>query len=529
MKNIIKKAVVMMLCCMMVISIFACSPSTENQQMDSSTKSPDGSTDLTGDQTNPERDTLTIAITFDTGTLDYNNMAGFNNPMRMVQEPLWNLDANGDIVYVLASELDQIEPTKWHIKLREGVTFENGNPLTAEDVFFSIRRVNDRQPPLIPNLNMERSRALDEYTIELIFDEYNFSDIASLTMLVIFDEESFDEVAAATTPNGTGPYTVTDYLPGSHLNMTLRDNYWGEMPSIKNLNFRIMVEDSQRINEIRTGMLDIAPVPYQDGQFVGTLDGYDVIVSDSAMVRTVAFNPSENSVFYDNPDARKAVALAIDRQAIIDVAYSGYATKSRLPAPASLFDVEDRFLDLGIYANGYDPVLAKEYAERSGLVGKEIRLINEGAADVKVVSELIQDNLRAIGVEVNVINMDPGSWIPFTMDLTQYDMAVDFFNAASNMVAQGLFNFFNYFYGGPYMRYPWPGSEQGRALAIGITSITDPQERREATFELLKLHVEAMPMCALVDLQELVAVKSDLVGYERLLLGVIDYRKLSWA
>ena len=128
---------------------------------------------------------------------------------------------------------------------------------------------------------------------------------------------------------------------------------------------------------MQIGTVDIAQIPYQDIEFVQGLDGLPFICS-TAMTRTLFFNPSEQSVFYHNPDARKAVALAIDSQAIADISYSGFADVSRLPVAVANVDVEDSYLDLGVYGIGYNPELAREYAEKAGIVGKKILLINNG-------------------------------------------------------------------------------------------------------------------------------------------------------
>ncbi len=117
------------------------------------------------------KDTLTVAFTQDRGTLDPMYMIGYDsmNAMRMVYETLWDFDSNGEQVWILATGLEIIEPTVWHIHIREGVTFANGNPFTAEDVVFSLWRGNNRvgEPAYLPELNLDKTRALDDYTVEL--------------------------------------------------------------------------------------------------------------------------------------------------------------------------------------------------------------------------------------------------------------------------------------------------------------------------------------------------------------------------
>jgi len=371
-------------------------------------------------------------------------------------------------------------------------------------------------------------RALDDYTVELVLNAYDLSYVAGMSSLVMFDKESFDEETAATTPNGTGPYVLEDYVINSHIYLKARDDYWGEKPAIKNLKFRIMSEDSQRVNALQTGTVDIAKVPFQDIEFVQTLDDINVYLVDSSMSRALYFNPSEHSIFYNNPDARKAVALAIDRQAIADIAYSGFAEVSRLPVSMANVDVEDRFLDVGIYGIGYNPELAKEYAEKAGIVGKKILLINNGSSDAVVVSELIQADLKDIGIEVEVQSLDPGSWLSIVFDDTQYDMCIDFTSAPSMTLAQNFYAWVLYHIGGSYTRNPWPGKDRYLELVNDIMAVDDPAELSERYMELIELHTEAMLWYSLVDMKDATGYNSDLKNFNPMLMGNVNYAKLSW-
>jgi peptide/nickel transport system substrate-binding protein len=451
----------------------------------------------------------------------------------MVYQSLWDIDGNGEKIWYLATDLDLSNPVKWVVKLREGVKFANGNPLTADDVLFSLYRANNRtgEPMTFPELDYDNCKAIDDYTVEIAFHQFDIGYVSGFAQCFIFDKESHDDNAIATIPNGTGPYAVSEYVINSHLNLTARDDYWGDKPPIKTLHFVLLSEEAQRVNALQTGIVDISGVPFQDIEFVQTLDGLTVQFISNAMTRTIYMNPSQNhsSVFYDNVDARKAVAYAIDRQAIIDIAYSGFAKESRHMFSGDNVDMEDRFLDKGIYGVGYDPVKAKELAESSGLAGKEVLLINNGSADGVVVAELLQSDLKAIGVTVNVLNLDPGSWLSYVFDDTQYDIAVDFTLAPSQTLAQNFYSWTNYHVGGAFTRNPWPGSEKSLPVINTIMTISDPAQLSDIYMELTDTLTEAMLWYSLVDLQNAVAYNSKLIGYAPMLIGNVHYNELSWA
>ena len=543
----LKKILAILFVLVMVLSTVACgggnnsTTTTTNTGNDTNTANnndtpdngnsdtPDNSGDTSGDQA---KDLLTVAITQDRGTLDPMYMLGYDslNAMRMVYETLWDIDGNGDMVWYLATGIDFVEPTIWHISLREGVTFQNGNSFTAEDALFSILRGNKRvgEPMYLPELDMENSKVLDDYTVELIFNSYDLSYIAGMTSLFMIDVESFNEDTMAMETNGTGPYEMTAYVINSHMDFTIRDGYWGKTPAIKNLHFMVLAEDAQRVNALQTGTADISGVPFQDIGYVETLAGVTVDMVPTAATDCIFFNVSESSVFYNNPEARLAVAHSVDRQAIADIAFSGYAVESRAPIAVSNADFEDRFLDLGAYAVGYNPELARQYAESSGLINEEVLLINPGMSATVVECELIQAGLREIGVNCTVQNLDAGSWLSYLFDPTQFDMCISSTSTPSRSLAQNYYAWVMFMAGCAFTEGPWPQKDRYMELIDGIMAVSDPAEISERYMELTNIHVEAMLWWSLVDTQNANAYNSDLKGYDPMLMGNVNYANLSW-
>jgi peptide/nickel transport system substrate-binding protein len=478
------------------------------------------------------KDTLNVALTQDRGTLDPSYMLGYDllNALWMVYEPLWDIAGNGDRIWKLATALDMTDPLAWKVTLREGVKFENGNPFTADDVLFSLYRGNNRtgEPASFPVLNYEKCRKIDDYTVEIAFHSVDIAYPASFSQLPIYDKESFNDETAAVKTNGTGPYVVKDYVINSHLDLTVRDDYWGEKGKIANMHFVILSEDSQRVTALQTGTVDIAGVPYQDIEFVKSLKDVTLVTTSPAMSRAIYFNPSEHSKFYNNADARRAVTMAIDTQAICDIAYSGTATPSKLPVAKDNVDVEDRFLNLGVYGTGQDVESAKALAESSGIAGQSILIVNNGSSDAVVVAELIQADLKKIGVNAEIHNLDPGSWLSIVFDDTQYDIAVDFTTAPSRTIAQNYYSWINYHVGGSYTRNPWPNDKRGLEIANSLMSTVDPKELSEKYMELTEILIEATLWYSLADMSQSAAHNSALAGYEPLRYGNINYALLSW-
>ena len=88
----------------------------------------------------------------------------------------------------------------------------------------------------------------------------------------------------------------------------------------------------------------------------------------------------------------------------------------------------------GIYGGGYNPELARELAEKSGLTKVNLVCINNGTSDMVTTSELVQQALKEIGVNVEVKTTDAGSWLTYRFDDTSFDMCVDFTGGLSAAV-----------------------------------------------------------------------------------------------
>lgn len=535
-----KKLLAILLALVMVFSLVACGGG-KDAGTDGNDAAAGGNDAAAGGETggeagggDPDR-VLRIGFSQDRGTLDPMYMIGYDslNAMFMVYEPLWDFTQEGEQVFVLATELDISNPTRWIVKLREGVTFANGNPLTAEDVVFSLEKGNNRtgEPAYLPELDLENTKALDEHTVEIAFFNYDMSYVYSMCCLVIFDAESYDAETIATTPNGTGPYQVDDYVINSHISMSAREGYWGEAPGINNLYFKVLAEDAQKTNSIETGEVDICAVPYQDVTYVQGLDGYNVQVASNAQARALYMNTSEHSVFFNNDDARMAVALAIDREAILNIVYSGVGEVSQFPLSKGNIGVKDSYLNLGVYGEGYNPEKAKQLAESSGLVNKTIKLVTNGSADFVTCAELIQSNLKEIGVAVEIVNYDAGSWLSVAFDPTAYDMCVDGTYVPSKTIAQNMSAWTLYHVGGAFANPAWPWVGQARYLELidGIMAISDPAELDARYQEMIEIHSTALTWFSLVDMSTATAYSSDIGGWNIMNLGNVNYAKLYWA
>jgi len=510
----IKKLLALLLSFIFVLSLVSCtSGGTSNEN-----------TKNTGNDSGSAERTLRIVAMQDSGTLHPLGVTGgFVSILYAFYEPLYDTRADGSRRWILATGLERVSDLQYTLKIREGVTFSNGNPLTAEDVMFTMELCKE-DPQFALNVkavDFEKTKVIDEYTIDLWYTEYNAAQEPGFASMLIMDKESYDEVALSTNPIGTGPYVVTDYVTNSHLKVTARDDYWGGEPGVKNIEFKVINEDAQIVNALEIGEVDIARVPIADVEYVESL-GYNVIVTNSGFNDVTLFsllpgNPLESK------EARWAVCHAIDRQAIIDVVYKGNSTITDCPVSHSLADFEPRFLNMHeTYSIGYDPERARELAEKSGLVGQTLRIITNGASNYTTMAEIIQANLLDIGVNSEIINYDQATYFGTIMDASNFEIAL-FGPAAPSMLAVDILAMYLTF-----IPLGWSGPERDLYGELSMKALTtyDPEERGDLLYEALQVFVDNTPWYGLCESVGPRAQAPELGGVEYMIAGSIYYQDI---
>jgi peptide/nickel transport system substrate-binding protein len=473
------------------------------------------------------RDTLTIAVPADAGTLDPKDT---NVYVRTWAEPLYDLTPEGERYWKLATSVDELTPTQWVIHLREGVTFSNGNPFNADDVLFTLEVLEHGEGrfPSFPTLDWETNppKKLDEYTVELNFTAFDVSIANNFITVHIYDAETYDAATYSDNPVGTGPYVVTNYVVNSQLDLVANENYWGGPPKIKNIKYKVIGETEQVVNSLLTGTVDVAEIASQDSEYVSELAEYNVHKLSTNAVNAVWFNTSEASIMSAH-DARKAVCYAINKQAIIDLVYYGNASIPPWPLPSSFLDYKESYTAMDpTYSVGYDPELARQYAESAGIVGKSVRIATSGSSADVTIAEIVQQNLKDIGVEAVINNYDIASYLDVTGDLTMYDFLIWELTAPSRLAPQAYFGWFTY---QPcFNEGVWEGIDRFAELSAVVGGTYDVAERTPMVDELTQILERESFWYAFAEAEVSIAVNADLSGVDFMFYRNSNFQNWAW-
>ncbi|MCA1788319.1 MAG: ABC transporter substrate-binding protein [Thioalkalivibrio sp.] len=325
----------------------------------------------------------------------------------------------GEVVGWLAESWDLVDPVTWRLDLRQGVTFHNGEPFTAEDAAYSIDRIlgASRQEFIVYDQwqFVERTEVIDEHTLDIITREPDPAFLSRLSGTgcgVVSKDyvEEFGNEHLANNPMGTGPFIVEEYDRASFVLMVANEEYWGGRPEIDELIFRAIPESSTRVAELLTGGVDLAlSVPPQDWERIEARDNLEMLhyTTDRVWGLSLAHAPAEgiDAVATSIPEVREAINLAIDREELNDlVGGFGVPTLTRLtpPIPCSA-GVDGSLYDV----NPFDPERAAELLASVGypdVPGAELTLhsaFGQGVAH-RDIAETIASMLEDVGFVVNL-------------------------------------------------------------------------------------------------------------------------------
>ena len=291
-----------------------------------------------------------------------------------VFEPLVELDyKKKDWVGVLA-ESWQFQGTRWVFKLKKGVKFHNGTPLTSKDVVYSVDRMRDEKNGSLQASNFKDVTEIqtpDDQTVIFVTKQPLAIFLDRLRNRFIVSKVAGDKYGDQwfENPIGTGPYKFTSFQRGGNLVFTRNDDYWGGKAQIKDIVFRKVTEDGARLAALESGQADfINDVPVHE---VARLERHPRVRVDRIeglemyfLMMNVAYKP------FDNKLVRQAVNYSVDAAAIVRNIFDGLGYPTPGPVGANVVGA-----DAKLKRYPYDPHKAKQLLAQAGFAnGCDVQL-----------------------------------------------------------------------------------------------------------------------------------------------------------
>ncbi|WP_404709965.1 ABC transporter substrate-binding protein [Sphingomonas sp. MMS24-J13] len=415
------------------------------------------------------RDRIVVALQLEPPTLDPTSGAAAavdEVTYRTIFETLTTLDATGQPVPLLATSWTMAPDARSYVfHLRPNVRFSDGTPFDASIVAFSLMRAirpdsTNAQAQALGNIaGVDR---VDPLTVRI---RLKLADAGFATLLAWGDCAMVapgSVNALATGPIGTGPFRYESWRRGDRLILVRNDHYWGAEPALKHVEFRFVSDPAAAFAAMKTHEIDLFPdypAPEQLAQFR----------ADPTLRVTTAPTEGEVILALNNRTGplhdlrvRRAIALAIDRQAIIDGAMFGYGRPIGSHFPPQNPD----YVDLtGLYP--HDPARAKALLAEAGYPhGFAITLKLPPPAYARRSGEIVAAQLRAVGIRAAIVPVEWPQWLDAVFARHDFDMTIVNHAEPADYAI----------YGRPNYYFGYDGSAI-RALLAKLQASTDAGER----------------------------------------------------
>lgn len=416
----------------------------------------------------------------------------------------------------LAESWEYLDDKTLQFKLRQGVTFHNGEPFNAEAVKFTFDRLlgteGQKGPQYSNYTSIDHVEIVDENTVNFILkaqDPVLLTKLAGYGAVIVppkYIQEKGDE-HFNNNPVGTGPFKMTSYKRDQEIVLEKNPEYWKEAAKLDKVVFKVIPEASTRLAELQTGKIDIMKrVEVAQAETVKKASFLELMEVGTPTAFSLRFDPAQKPL--DNKLVRQAINYAVDKEAIIDEILGGYGKQ------ISTFQSELSFgynKDLKPYP--YHPEKAKELLKEAGVKeGTTLDLTIPGNdGNFKEISQAVAFYLEEVGLKVNINSVDNTTLIS--------DLIPN--GKAGHMYRQGWGGWTLDFDNTAYLMYhegeQWNPSFKDEKVEelLAAQRATVDQKEREAIFkELTELLYELAPELNLYSAVDLYAVNKRVKNFQ---------------
>jgi dipeptide transport system substrate-binding protein len=371
----------------------------------------------------------TAGTTFDASAHPvYNRLVQFKSGTTEIEPGLaesWDVSDNG-----LEYTFHLREGVKWH----SNDIFTPSRDFNADDVIFSFERQAAADHPwhdYLPGITYEYYSAMempdlikeivkvDDKTVKFVLNRPEAPFLANVAMpfASITSQEYADTLAETgneadfnNLPIGTGPFRFVAYQKDAVIRYEKNEEYWGEAPKIDDLVFAITPEASVRLQKLIAGECHLMPYPAPAD--LDSIRGNDDLKLDQQPGLNVAYLAFNTTVApFDNVEVRRAISMAINKQAIIDAVFQGAGQVAKNPIPPTMWSYNEAVEDYP-----HDPDAARAKLEEAGVSDLSVQIWampvqRPYMPNARRTAELMQSDLSQIGVGVEIVSYEWGEYL----------------------------------------------------------------------------------------------------------------------
>ena len=307
-----------------------------------------------------------------------------------------------DVIFSFARQLNKDH--EWH-EYTAGTSWEYFSGMSMPDLLTDIVKV-------------------DEHTVMLKLARPEAPMIANLGMdfASILSKEYADQLAASGNkenlnqmPDGTGPFKFLAYQKDAVIRYQAHEDYWAGKAAIDNLIFAITTEPAVRHQKLLAGECHFNPYPQPaDLEAIGNDSSLSLMQQEGLNVGYLAYNTTVAP--FDDVNVRKALNMAINKQAILDAVFQGAGKAAKNPIPPTIWSYNDAITD-----DPYDPAAARKMLDEAGVKDLNMEIWAMPVQrpynpDARRMAEVMQADFKAVGVNVEIVSYEWGEYLKRSKD-----------------------------------------------------------------------------------------------------------------
>jgi ABC-type transport system substrate-binding protein len=362
--------------------------------------------------------TLRFGAVRDASVFDPHASGGISNCWLIgnIYDKLVDFDADGNFIGALAESWERIDELNYTFTLRQGVTFHNGQPFTANDVVATIARINDPVFQAVnadTTSNMVEAVAVDDFTVSIVLAQLDlglFNTLASDTFYILSADDTANTFESPDNYNGTGPFTLEGWEPRNYFNLVKSSTYWKpDQPYLERVELRPILDDAARVDAMLSGELDLIEyVPWQSFELVEAAGAQ--LYPSFGLQSFIRMNETQPPL--DKKEIRQAISYIINREDVNLIAFGGLGKPmtGSLQPEESIYYQEDL---AGYYEQNLEKaaelIAAAGYASVDDVPVIDFQVSTSALAQQP--AQVVQQQLQDFGLKVEFRTVDVAALI----------------------------------------------------------------------------------------------------------------------
>lgn len=402
-----------------------------------------------------------------------------------IWDPLFTShDDKGVVPWLAESGEPNADATVWTITLRDGVTWHDGKPLTADDLLYTIKSWGDTASYFNPvaatliDFKGVRKRGRLVVEVPLIRPVADFPSVTVYPNALVIQDGTTD----FNQPVGTGPFKFESFTPGQRSVFVRNENYWQEgEPYVDRLIIdSSFADENARLNALLGGFADIVPtLSFAVAKTQQNSGAMRVSMSEGPSFQTIYWRVDKAP--FTDPRVGQALKMLVDRQAMVDTVYNGFGTVGNDCGVT----IDPYFADS--IKPTYDPEQARALLKAAGQEGLTVTLTTGPyVAGFTEAATLFVEQAKRAGVTVNLNRIPPSEIFDPSAGYYSYPMAQSYWYTLPSLTS---FYMSALHQNAPIAETHWGTPETDQVLFDALAA-TDPAEAEQRWFDVQKLQAE---------------------------------------